>query len=119
MAEQVQNRRRHERVDLDIGATVTAENGGFEAKVKNISLSGLLLISDQPVDEMKIVAMRLSLPSQPDRNMPAFAFEITGAVVRCDPCGEDSDRYELAIFLTDMPRESREALHDFIQSRIS
>ncbi|MFH0946456.1 MAG: PilZ domain-containing protein [Planctomycetota bacterium] len=117
MAERVQDRRRHPRVDLDVGAVITSAEGGFEAQVKNISLSGLLLYSSRSVEEMTIVGMRLSLPAQPERNMPAIVFEISGAVVRCDPVEDGSGRYELAVFLTDMPRESREALHDFIKHR--
>ena len=118
MAERVQDRRRHPRIDMDVGATITAADGGFEARVKNISLSGLLLYSEKPVPEMTIVGMRLALPEQVQRNIPAMAFEISGAVVRCDPIENGEDGYELAVFLTDMPRESREALHDFIKNRM-
>jgi len=64
------------------------------------------------------VGMRLSLPRQVERNIPAMAFEISGAVVRCDPIEEGEGGFELAVFLTDMPRESREALHDFIKNRL-
>lgn len=119
MSEKVKDRRKHPRVESNLGATVTAADGGFEATVKNISLSGLLLIANQAVPEMTIVGMRLAFPARPERNSPAIALELTGAVVRCEPCEPGSERHELAIFLTDMNRESREALHEFIKSRHS
>lgn len=119
MPERVKDRRGQPRIDANIGARVTAGDGGFEATVKNMSLSGLLLLTDRPVPEMTMLGMRLSIPAPQNRRGPAFAFEITGAVVRCEPCSDDPKRFELAVFLTDLPRESRAALQEFIESRTS
>ncbi|MBI4880080.1 MAG: PilZ domain-containing protein [Planctomycetes bacterium] len=118
MADRVKERRSKPRIETNLDASVTTPDSGFEATVKNMSMSGLLLICDRPVPEMTIVGMRLSLPARPDRKLPSFAFDITGAVVRCQPCTPRSKRYELAVFLTDMPRETRAALHEFIQSNM-
>ncbi len=118
MVDRVKERRGKPRIETSLDASITTPDCGFAATVKNMSMSGLLLICDRPVPEMTIVAMRLSLPAKPDRKLPSFAFDITGAVVRCQPCTPGSKRYELAVFLTDMPRETRAALHDFIQSHL-
>ncbi|MFG0319639.1 MAG: PilZ domain-containing protein [Planctomycetota bacterium JB042] len=119
MSERVQNRRGKPRVDTNLPAKVTAADGGFEATVKNMSMSGLLLTSNRPIPEMTILGMRLSLPARPDRRSPAYAFELTGAVVRSEPCREEPDQYEIAVFLTDMARESRSALQSFIEERLA
>lgn len=120
MAERVKDRRRSPRVEASFGAKVTALDGGFEASVKNISMSGLLLQSDRKVPEMTVVHMRLVLPPTAKESRPSFAFEISGAVVRCQAVGRgNAKKYELAVFLTDMPIETRSALREFIAERLN
>ncbi len=118
MAERVKDRRGRPRVEASLDAKISTEDGGFEATVRNMSLSGILLESNRPVAEMTILGMRLSIPAPSDHSGPAYAFELTGAVVRCEPLAEDPNRYELAVFLTDMPRESRAALQEFVQHHL-
>lgn len=119
MTERVQNRRGKPRIETSLEAKVTGADGGFEATVKNMSMSGLLLTSNRPIPEMTILGMRLSLPAKPEKRSPAYAFELTGAVVRSEPSREDKDQYEIAVFLTDMARESRAALQAFIEERLA
>lgn len=119
MTEEVKDRRSNHRVPADFNAKVTAGDEGFEARVKNVSASGVLLISNTPLAEMTMVRMRLSVPPIAG-NTTAYAFEITGAVVRCEETsGSDTPAsYELAVFLTNMPREAKLALAEFVASRI-
>ena len=118
MAERVQDRRSKPRVDAGkLQAKVTAGEGGFEATVKNMSMSGILLTSDRHVPEMTILGMRLALPANPKTNSPPYAFEITGAVVRSEPSSDDPSKFEVAVFLTEMTRETRAALKAFIEER--
>lgn len=119
MAERVQNRRGKPRVDANLEARITGADGGFQATVENMSMSGLLLNSDRHIPEMTILGMRLALPANPETRSPAFAFELTGAVVRSEPSQDDPERYEIAVFLTDMARESRSALQSFIEDRLA
>jgi len=118
MAERVQDRRSKARVDAGkLQAKVTAGEGGFEATVKNMSMSGILLTSDRHVPEMTIVGMRLSLPPNEKIGSPAYAFEISGAVVRSEASVDDANKFEVAVFLTEMTRETRSALKAFIEER--
>ena len=114
----VKDRRTHPRVDAELSAKVTADGEGFEATVRNVSVSGLMLVCDRRVPEMTMLRLRLSLPPEAGRGV-AFTFEISGAVVRCEPIGEDGqERFELAVFLTNMPREAKVALSEFISTRL-
>jgi len=118
MTEEVKDRRSNPRVPADFNAKVTAGDDGFEAKVKNVSASGVLLISSTPLTEMTMVRMRLSVPPM-NGDSSAYAFEITGAVVRCEEISaNDPTSYELAVFLTNMPREAKLALAEFVANRI-
>ena len=118
MAEKVKDRRTASRVEGNFGAAITSTDSEIEVRVRNISMSGLLLLSPKRVPEMTIVGMRLVLPApgQPDQT---WSFDITGAVVRCEPTRDDGkDVFELAVFFTDMPPETRSAVQQFIASRV-
>lgn len=115
----VKDRRSHPRVNAELSAKVTADGQGFEAAVKNVSVSGLLLEVDRAVPEMTMLRLRLSIPPDAGRGV-TFTFEISGAVVRCEQVGQgDAPRYELAVFLTNMPREAKVALSEFISARLA
>ena len=114
----VKDRRTHPRVNAELSAKVTADGEGFEAVVKNVSVSGLLLVTDRRIPEMTMLRLRLSLPPEANRGV-TFTFEISGAVVRCESIGTGEDeRFELAVFLTNMPREAKVALSEFISTRL-
>lgn len=119
MSERIPDRRKNPRVETRLGARIHAADGVVEAVVKNMSLSGLLLETDRPIREMTMLGMRLRLPAAPERRSPAYAFDLTGAVVRCERSRENEDRWELAVFLTEMPRETRAALKAFVEERLS
>lgn len=117
MTEYVKDRRANPRVETELDARVTAGAEGFEATVLNLSVSGVLLLSDRPLPEMTMVRMRLSLPPRTGEGI-AYAFEIGGAVVRCEERDNDPPKYELAVFLTNLPREAKVALVEFVSARL-
>ncbi len=123
MATRTKERRRHPRVQASIGAKVSGAGGEIEAEVHDISMSGVLLLSDKKVEEMTVVQMRLLLPSRAGDSTPSCSFELTGAVVRCAPINKkritpSSRKYEVAVFFTGMPVEARAALESFVNHRI-
>jgi hypothetical protein len=116
MAERVKDRRGAERVDANLNAAITSADAEVEVSVRNVSMSGLLILSPKQIPEMTIVSMRLVLPGS-EKRREKWSFDITGAVVRCEPTRhEDKDVFELAVFFTDMPAETRSALQQFIAS---
>lgn len=120
MSERFQDRRANPRVPADFNAKVTAGDDGFEARVRNVSVSGVLLETARPLPEMTMVRMRISVPPRPGEGI-AYAFEISGAVVRCEPRETEgaAPTYELAVFLTNMPREAKVALAEFVSNRLA
>lgn len=115
----VKDRRSKPRVETNLGAQITSTDGGFGASVKNMSVSGVLLEVDREIPEMTMLGMSLSLPALPEKGQTtSYTFELTGAVVRCQK-GEVEGQYEVAVFMTDLPRETRTALQEFIEERLS
>jgi hypothetical protein len=119
MVEKVKDRRRLPRVDGTFGAKIVASNTAIEATVKNVSMSGLLLHADKKVEEMTMVSMKLAMPSKAGNATPSVSFDLTGAVVRCQPIGKGkAKKFELAVYFTDLPLETRAALDEFVRSRL-
>jgi hypothetical protein len=118
MVERVKERRGKPRIETELDARITADDVGMEAAVKNLSESGLLLITDRPVKELSLVGLKLALP--PDSpHAPRVAFELHGAVVRCTKAGKaHPKKWEIAVFMTGMPAEAKRALHDYVHARL-
>jgi PilZ domain len=119
MVERVKERRGKPRIETDLDARITTDDQGIEAVVTNLSESGLLLLTDQPVKELSMVGLKLALPKESPHS-PRVAFEIRGAVVRCAKAGKaHPKKWEVAVFMTGMPTDAKLALHDYVHSRLS
>lgn len=118
MVERVKERRGKPRVESQLDARITADDVAIEAVVKNLSESGLLLLTDRPVKELSLVGLKIGLPPE-SPHAPRIAFEIHGAVVRCAKAGKaHPKKWEVAVFMTGMPAEAKCALHDYVHARL-
>lgn len=118
MVERVKERRGKPRVESNLGAEIKTGDKSLVATVKNMSESGLLLVTDHPVKELTLVGLKLALPPESPRS-PRIAFDIQGAVVRCAKIGKTKPgKWEVAVFMTGIPQDARLALHDYIQGRL-
>lgn len=88
------------------GVTDTAK---APAKLRDLSISGLCCYHPEPLNEMTLVHMSLSLPGD------ARSHEVDGAVVRCAKLrGQSPPTYEVAVYFTEMAPETRAALGAFV-----
>jgi len=118
MVERVKERRGRDRIETELGAQLTLRDGTIEAVVKNMSESGLLLITSKPVKELTLVGLKLALPSE-STHTPRIAFQIQGAVVRCAKIARSKPaKWEVAVFMTGIPAVAKSALHDYVHGRL-
>jgi hypothetical protein len=115
------DRRRHPRAKGVAGLTVGAGSEVIGVQVKDISLNGLSFSINRPVEFMTRLEMTLAVPHLSDRDgrsrVPS-KIQCEGAVVRCDPIGGRGNRYEVAVFFTNMDDEAREAIGEYVRTQL-
>ena len=89
------------------------------AVVRDISLSGVRCITQEPLKPMALVALRLVLPSGRPGEDAWDEVPCEGIVVRCHvlESGEES-RYESAILFKDLGPRERETIATFVDRRL-
>ena len=107
-------RRAHPRVRADLPIQLTAEGGAADASIRDISLSGVCCITDRAMPVMTQVRLTIVLPDRVGEPRP---INCSGAVVRSartarGPNGRE--RYETAIFFTELGESARNQLEDFV-----
>ncbi|MBL8694312.1 MAG: PilZ domain-containing protein [Planctomycetes bacterium] len=99
-------RRAHPRAKANLPITIGAGGRQIEARVRDLSRSGICFVSPKPISEMTAVRINMEIPGA-----RAHAVTAEGAVVRCEPAG---DEYEVAIFFTALSDGDRHALDQFV-----
>ena len=104
---QTTERRQHPRVTAGFKARLGTEAA---AVVHDISRSGVRCSLDTPVSAMTVVELRLEIPVGTSyREVPC-----RGVVVRTESLGDESPRYEAAIFFQDLAPEALEAIDAYV-----
>lgn len=81
----------------------------MDVRLRDLSAAGLCFFSEEPLDEMSLLDVRLDLPDDADDE-----FRAKGAVVRCERISAHLDHYEVAVFLHEIDGEQRYRLRDFV-----
>ncbi len=111
--ERPSERRRAPRFEADLPLNLCARDLEAGARLKDISALGLCCHFPEPVPEMTLVQIRMNLNKKED-------FVAEGAVVRCDPVpgvSKEKDSYEVAVFFTNMDKDSRHCLDSYLGSK--
>ncbi len=108
-APQGRERRQHPRAALEWPITIALAEGSFEARLRDISASGLCFFLDRKVPEMTVLQLAFELGGQRIR--------CKGAVVRCAPISPRLDHYEIAVFLHEVQDSTRAAIESYVQAR--
>ena len=105
-------RRQHPRANAEMPITIGAKDRRFEARVRDISKSGICFSSPIHFPAMTVLRMDLQLPGKPAKNVRA-----DGAVVRCvkSPTGD----YSVAVFFTGITESEQSALADFVGTNLT
>jgi len=105
----VPERRRTPRARADWPISLSLPDGRFEARVRDVSGSGVCFFLDRPVPAMTVLSIDLELPVEGGlRYLTA-----RGVVVRCERISERLDHYEIAVFLNEIAEPDRAALVAF------
>lgn len=109
-------RRRSIRLDEKLPFKIGHEDYESEAHTLNVSVNGALCLVERDIPLMTSLKIALSLPAKgKSRNK---IIRIKAAVVRKDkqrPAGP----YLVALYFSDISSEDRQALQNFIESRLS
>lgn len=85
--------------------------GRFEARLRDISESGVCFHVDRPVPEMTLLQVGFDLPG--DGGPVAIRGE--GAVVRCEALSPHVAHYEVAVFFNRLEDDAREHLRAYVE----
>ena len=84
--------------------------GGIINHVDNISCSGVLCRTKEPVAEMTKMSIELDLPEPVERLVKA-----EGIVIRCEPDPRKREDYRVAIFYTRINDSDHQAIRDYVE----
>ena len=107
------DRRRWPRARAEWPITLALPDGTFEARLRDVSGSGLCFFLDRPIPEMTVLQIRLGLP---DDDGGEHEIRAAGAVVRCEKVSPAMEHYEVALFLHEISPADRETLATFVTS---
>lgn len=107
-------RRRHPRARIEGIVTLALKSGVHNAKLRDISRSGVSFYLDRKVPLMTLLELKLDLPGRGNAQIAA-----RGAVVRCEPISTGVDHYEIAVFLHETGEQERAAIDAFVAARAS
>ncbi len=101
-------RRRHERAQAEWPVSITIDGGLREAKIRDVSRSGVCFFLDHPIEEMTLLEISFELPGHEE------LIKGRGAVVRCERISSMLEHFEIAVFMTDMSDPDREAIEKYV-----
>jgi hypothetical protein len=97
-------RRHHPRASVDWPLAIALDDGVHEARLRDVSRSGVSFYLDRRVPEMTLLRIELELPDGGERVAG------TGVVVRCRPLSPALEHFEVAVFLNEMSEQDRRSL---------
>lgn len=106
-------RRRAPRVVADFPIQFRSDDGIREGRVRDLSEIGLSCTFPGTVEEMTVVKIGLRLPDTGN------VLELEGAVVRCEPLDGDDGDHEVAVYFTNHPEDTRDALREWVSKQVS
>lgn len=123
MAKEQSERRRNPRIDARLALQVERKvRGGAERPVTteslNLSSGGLYCHVRSPVEPLTKVGLTLLLPSFGRQGKKTQVINCEGVVVRCDAVEEDAAEYEMACCFTDVRKEDRQLIEEYIGWRL-
>jgi len=103
-------RRAQPRAQADWPITIALSEGYFQARLRDVSSSGVCFHMDRAVPEMTVLRMQLELPgTQGSRRVDG-----TGVVVRCQRVAPAMEHFEVAVFFNELGEEDRAALRAYV-----
>ncbi len=101
-------RRRAPRIPADFPIRLRGEGEAQEGRLRDLSEIGLCCTYPEAIEEMTLVQIGLELPGDDE------VVEVKGAVVRCEEMAGSEKAHEIAVYFTETPAESRNALKAWV-----
>ena len=114
MAHKGEELRKHPRSTSGFVGIEDAARPGVLNRVQNISCSGVLCQTAEPVPLMTKMRVVLELPRPVERRV-----EAEGIVVRCDRDENGGDHYDIAILYRNLTDDGYQAIRDFVDNDLS
>jgi len=114
-------RRRWARAPADWTVTLALEDGKHQARMRDVSASGVCFFLDRPIPEMTLLGMELELPATDasPQNGNGRPLRCSGAVVRCRRISPHLDHWEVALFLHEITESDRAKLESWVAANVS
>ena len=101
-------RRRATRVAASFPIKLSSDAVAEPAVLRDLSELGMACTAPEPVDEMTMVGIDFSLPGATDRH------HVKGAVVRSEPMPDQPNKWDIAVYFTDVTPVTRAALKNYV-----
>ena len=102
-------RRAHPRAAAEWPITIALPEGYFEARLRDVSASGVCFHVDRPVAEMTVLRLQLDLGEPGEKQR----VDGRGVVVRCRRISPAVDHYEVAVFFDQIEQRDRDLLERY------
>jgi hypothetical protein len=114
-------RRHHPRVTVDWPLSIALDDGVHEARLRDVSRSGVSFYIDRRINEMTLLRLELELPGAKSGAGSKAGARVsgTGVVVRCRPLSPALEHFEVAVFLNEMAERDRVALAKLVTQTLA
>lgn len=103
-------RRQHRRARADWPVTVEIDGSLHEAKIRDVSHTGVCFFLDRPIGEMTLLHVEFDLPVESGIRR----IRGKGAVVRCERIARNLEHYEIAVFMHEMAPPDRWTIDSYV-----
>lgn len=108
-------RRKDPRLENNIPVKITQEDGDIVTETANISRSGAYCRVSKYIETMTKLKIHLLLPIRKNGKNVTKKISCEGVVVRTEPI-PGKDRYNIAIFFSDISKRDSETIADYVSS---
>lgn len=118
----MKERRRAPRIHAKLAMEIKLGSGGSaSASSINVSANGIYFTSDSYIEPLTKLEITLLLPRTDPRDRADREVECEGVVVRTDPDKpvQDTSRYDIACYFTDIAERDKETLESYILQQMS
>ncbi|TFG90020.1 MAG: PilZ domain-containing protein [Candidatus Atribacteria bacterium] len=116
----VKDRRKAQRVDINLPVVIEGSEGEVSGRALNISTNGVYFELPRYMELMTKLRMGLSIPQSDDPDGDEGIVSFDGVVVRVEPEKEEPGvkSYRIAVFFTHLPENSCEILNTYISKML-
>ncbi|HOX54612.1 MAG TPA: PilZ domain-containing protein [Candidatus Omnitrophota bacterium] len=117
--QQLQERRKHPRVNRSIPLKISSGDFDIVTETENISGAGAYCRSDRYIEPMTKLKVVILLPTKQRNKIATRKVECTGVVVRSENVPSDHNLFKIAIFFTDISSKDTQKISEYIHQHLN